>query len=302
MFWKCLKYDLKAYRKVWLISSAAILLIMLISGVGLGGLITAAAETNALPQESQEEFLQLIWTIARFLLGIFSYIAVIYAVIIYGAANGILRLVHYYTKFFTDQGYLTFTLPVKRSTQFWSKVTAHLLYFLGMGAVYAVGFGTLILGIGSCLLLSPFTRENTLANLGGIFQGLQFSTVLYVIVLVILLAVLLVAVLFAALMLDYLVVTLAATLFRRLKILSVLVAYYVINNILLVPVIYIGVYYMMFAAMFGAMGFIALFNVPIIGWLGIYALILLLALAFVTVGLVLSNFTVWRLERKINLA
>ena len=41
MFKKCLKYDMAAYRKVWLIAAGAILLVSVFCGLGIGGLITA---------------------------------------------------------------------------------------------------------------------------------------------------------------------------------------------------------------------------------------------------------------------
>ena len=60
--------------------------------------------------------------------------------------------------------------------------------------------------------------------------------------------------------------------------------------------------YVMFLAMFLVWGFMALFTVPILGWLGIYALVLVAACAFGTVGLVFANCSMQRLERKLNLA
>jgi hypothetical protein len=103
-------------------------------------------------------------------------------------------------------------------------------------------------------------------------------------------------------MMNYLVITLAATMFRKLKILSVIVSYYVVNNVIAVPIIYVGTYGLMFALMFLAMGLETMFAVPVLAWLCIYALLLLGIVAVVTVGIILANFTVLRLERKLNLA
>ena len=125
---------------------------------------------------------------------------------------------------------------------------------------------------------------------------------IYVLILLVLIALLALAVSFAMVMLDHLIVTLAATMFRRLKVLSVIVSYYVCSTVIAFHVIYLGIYYMMFAITFGAMGLSVLATSPILVWIAIYLAILMACALLATVGMTLSNLTVRRLERKINLA
>lgn len=300
MFKKCLKYDMAAYRKVWLIAAGAILLVSVFCGLGIGGLITATSEMAELTiNEGEPSNAFMIGYMARMILGMGSYFTIIAALVLFGSATGILRIVHYYTTFFTDQGYLTFTLPVKRSTHFWSKVFSYFIYSLGYVGIGIVSIGNMLLGILASCLMSDVTRESVWLLLREI-SGISFNP--YVIPLVLLLLVLFVVLIFAGVLMDYLIVTMAATLFRKLKIISVIAAYYVINNVIAVPVAYIGMYGLVFAVGTGVAGFTPLFSVPIIGWSGIYLLLVLAILGTLTVGLTAANFTVWRLERKLNLA
>ena len=161
--------------------------------------------------------------------GMLSYIAVIYATAIFAGGTNILLYVRYYTHFFSDQGYLTFTLPVKREMHFYSKTVSGLVYMLASSVVAAFAVLCMIGGfLGGFLIpalrnpemaadfnfdLSAFTGEGGVAN------------VLYVAVLAVLFFILVVAVEFASLMTQYLIITLAATLFRNHKLISVIVAY-----------------------------------------------------------------------------
>lgn len=302
MLKKCMKYDLRSFFKIWLIAAIVMLFISIIGGIGLGSFLGAIPEMEEMDTESSENLLPMILIIARMIIGIFSYIAVIYSLIIFASGTSIMLYIRYYTHFFTDQGYLTFTLPVRRSTLFWSKTLSALIYTVGSMLVTAIS----IFNVGACIVISLALNPQIAAEFGldlpAMLSGLQFSTVAYALVLLVLCVIFIVALTFASLMMQYLIITIAATLFRKLKLLSVILSYYLINNIIAVPIMYIGIYYVMFAVMFLAMGLMTLFAIPILAWLGIYLLILIASVACVAVGLIFANFTVQRLERKLNLA
>ncbi|MBQ7820950.1 MAG: hypothetical protein IJ391_01525 [Clostridia bacterium] len=98
MFGKLLKYDMKYIFRYWWIVALTMLAFSVMGGIGYSGIIG----------ESQEPLVQL-FAILGFLLfyfGIFAFL-IYYTIMLY---------VRYYKHFFTDEGYLTFTLPVKRST------------------------------------------------------------------------------------------------------------------------------------------------------------------------------------------
>lgn len=62
-------------------------------------------------------------------------------------ATFVIVLYRLYSNFFTDQGYLTFTLPVKASELLWSKLIAGLIWL--MISAIVVFFGMVVIGAGS---------------------------------------------------------------------------------------------------------------------------------------------------------
>ncbi len=301
MFKKCLKYDLRAFGKIWLIAAAVVLVVSILGGIGFGSMFTASATMDALEmQEIEISDLDSALLTVRMMLGIISYMILIYSLVIFTAGTAIMLYVHYYRKFFTDQGYLTFTLPVSRSTHFWSKTVSGLIYTSASGLVCVLSIIIVLL----CVLIFALTAPDSMQqiDLSIITQFMQSPHFFYFLVAALLGVILLIAVAFASLVLQYLIITLAATMFRKLKVLSVIVAYYVINNIVAIPIIYAGVIYAIIAIVALSYGMAGLMTVPFLGWLGIYALLLLAILAVVTVGMIIANFTVQRLERKLNLA
>ena len=301
MFKKCLKYDMRAFAKIWLIAAAVMLVLAVLCSIGIGSLVNVVLSMETVVTDSADpEFLDNALIIARMFIGMICYIVLIYSLVIFLGGSSIMVYVRYYIKFFTDQGYLTFTLPVRRSTQFWSKAVSGLIYSTASGLVALI---SALMAIGSVVVAIALTPEAAatfpLEELTGILTPVN---IICGIIALVLAALLIVAINFASMMMQYLIITLAATMFRKLKVLSVIVAYYVVNNVIAVPIVYIGTYGVMFALAFLVMGLEAMFAVPILGWLCIYALLLLAALGAVTVGMILANFTMQRLERKLNLA
>lgn len=300
MFKKCLKYDLKAFAKIWLIAAAVMLVVAVLCGIGIGSFVNAAVSMENLTAQQEPSEWETMLAAARMIIGMICYMVLIYSLVIFIGGSSIMVYIRYYIKFFTDQGYLTFTLPVRRSTQFWSKAVSGLIYSTASGIVAFISVLFTLASVAVSLLLAPEIAEDL--SLDGLTAVLTPANVIYGIIACLLAIILIAAVNFAATMMNYLIITLAATMFRKLKILSVIVSYYVVNNVIAVPIIYVGSYGLMFALMFLAMGLQALFALPFLAWLCIYALLLLGSLGAVTVGLIFANFAVQRLERKLNLA
>ena len=307
MFKKCLKYDLRAPRKVWLIAAAVMVLLSILGGVG--GFLYSNGILNLTTTPTQDTLTPIqILSLISMMIGMFSLIAVVYAIAIFTSGTGIMLYIRYYVHFFTDQGYLTFTLPVKRSTHFWSKAVSGMIYMLCASAISSFTILCLL-----CGFFTPMLLNSELAQKAGFdFSALMGETgaagivnVLYVLVLLVLFFLLITAVQFTSLMTQYLIITLAATLFRSHKLLGVILAY-VGFGALTMAVYFVGYFfviiYVMLLTMFLVMGLMELFTISILGWLAIYALMLVACAAFITVGLTLANFTVNRLERKLNLA
>lgn len=302
MFKKCLKYDMQSFRKIWLIAAAVVLVVALVSGIGISGFVIAISDIEQAAESNEPGFVEALWIFARMIIAMVCYFAFLSTMTIFMSGSTILRYVRYYTHFFTDQGYLTFTLPVKRSTQFWSKAVSGLIYTLASMLVSLLAF--LIVGV--CILIGilfdPYASATMLPSLFEELALISFPDVLYVLGLVVLSVVLSVALQFAALMGEYLIITIGATLFRKLKLLSVIATYYVINNVLAIMPSFFGVYYFIFAMMFLSMGLIPLFTVPLLGWLGIYLLLIFASVLLLAIGFVFAFFSIQRLERKLNLA
>ena len=305
MFKKCLKYDLQALRKIWLIAAAVMLPISLLGGLGSFLYINGMVNVTAFESAGEMTALQVL-TILSMFMGMLAMMIVIYAIAIFSGGTTIMLAIRYYTHFFTDQGYLTFTLPVKRSTQFWSKTVSGMLYLLGTAIVNAFAALCIFTGFAIPLLANPeVSAELGFADLfGGVTAG-DILSVLYMIVAIILLSLVIVAIQFISLMAEYLLITLAATLFRNHKLLSVIVAYFGFGA-LLTAAYFAGyffiVIYIMLLVMFLVFGMMELVAIPILCWLAIYALLLIAGAALVTVGLTFANLTVNRLERKLNLS
>lgn len=108
MLKKVLKYDLKFVLKFWWIGAVACLALSVLGGIGI-----YLQEMNTYVKE------------LPFAVNLFSYIAIILAVMGFFAfsfLSEVLVIVRMYKNFFTDEGYLTFTLPVKKSTLLNSKL------------------------------------------------------------------------------------------------------------------------------------------------------------------------------------
>ncbi len=293
MFKRCLKYDLKSFRTVFLIASVAILLLCTGCGLVFGtfAVVPSPGEDTPLLQDA-------IFVITYFLTMLSTY-ALSFGISIYLGLIGVLRIIRYFTHFFTDQGYLTFTLPVPRKTLFRAKIVSHVLYAFWSYGILILGGGIMLSEITLFSLFSPAARAFLFMTLKSILLSPYFG---FLLVLFVLILGVYVASFFAMMYFDYFIVTYAATMFRRLKVLSVIVTYYVVTNVLMVPLIYICIYGMMVPLLTSSMGFFVLFSVPWLGFSGIYLLLLIAILAMIVFSIIFRNLTLWRLERRVNLA
>ncbi|MBO5842276.1 MAG: hypothetical protein J6R46_04685, partial [Clostridia bacterium] len=220
------------------------------------------------------------------------------------------------------------TLPVKRSTLFWSKTVSGYTFMIGSIVMYGVAFIATMLGVGGGVLIAAFKAlmqeygmtffELVRMILTDIFTELSLRMIWDGIVFVVdkigainfvragIIAVLLLlyglASTFTSLMLSYSCITLGATMFRKLKLLSVLITYYIVNNVLMIPFIYISTYYGMFASAIGAVALPKLFENVHIGMSVVYLGLIVAILATLCVGVSLAIFNLTRIERKLNLA
>lgn len=113
MFRKCLKYDMRSIARIWWLLAISVLGLSFVGALTLRGVI---ALTEA------ERFPLLI------VLGAIVVFACFFAIIAAIVVVEILLYLRFYKHFFTDEGYLTFTLPVSRRTLLLSKTVNALIW------------------------------------------------------------------------------------------------------------------------------------------------------------------------------
>ncbi len=126
-----------------------------------------------------------------------------------------LLLFRFYTTMFTDEGYLTFMLPMRRTVLFGGKVLSGLLHFTAMGAVMLLSYLILLFlpelfleGNGTLALVRDFFLLFSTFEGGGAVPAAVFTILGTV------------AQVYSALMLGYTAVVMGASYFKRHKVLG----------------------------------------------------------------------------------
>ncbi len=150
MLKKLLKYDMKAVSGLWWIG-AVVSVAAAIVGSFLIRTFIAITESNV-----ESIFLDLISTLAL-IAGIFCVIAIPISYVF----TMILVFVRFFRHFFTDEGYLTFTLPVKRSTLLLSKTLNASIWLIAHSILTAISFLLFVLFVyppehGELINFTPF--------------------------------------------------------------------------------------------------------------------------------------------------
>ena len=137
MFKKCLKYDLRSIFSVWWIGAAVLIAFAVPAGLSLRSVLANAF--NGSPTFAED--------ISALFISPFLILAASFSFF-----SDILICLRYYRHFYTDEGYLTFTLPVKRSTLFNSKLVSAVITKLASFVILAFALFLLLLLSGSDLL------------------------------------------------------------------------------------------------------------------------------------------------------
>ncbi|MBE6577979.1 MAG: hypothetical protein E7653_07600 [Ruminococcaceae bacterium] len=118
MLKKCLRYDLLDMWHFWWILAASTLGMSIVCGLACRAMVELFGDADKVDQNALL-VLPLTLIICICILGIIASVTV----------TVILVMVRFYKHFFSDEGYLTFTLPVKRSTLFTSKVINAIIWY-----------------------------------------------------------------------------------------------------------------------------------------------------------------------------
>lgn len=287
MFRKVLKYDMASIRRYWWMIAVAVL------GLSVIGSFVFRAVYHIMEYES-DSLLSFV-ALAGMLFLFVSILAVFSSVFV----TSVLTYLRFYRNFFTDEGYLTFTLPVSRKTLYLSKTVNSVLWASAHVLLLAAGIAIVI-------TLAPPSENGSVLNLSlweGIASGVSVLweqlgawLILYALELILL------YICSAALTvgLVQLCITVGSILAKKHKLLASIGIYYAVN----MGVSTVSQIVMMFISFFMISGYGVLFErASELVQFGSIALILLLAvLAFAAIAMVLHFVSLGLLERKLNLA
>lgn len=285
MLRKVLRHDLGAIYKIWVVISITCVALGAIAGVALRFLMT--------PVEGPEHF-----TSYHAMAGMFFAIAVI-GIIAYMVICFILVIYRYYQNFFTDEGYLTFTLPVKRYTLLNAKLINAFIWECATSIVF-------IFSIVLIFLIAPSTNEEGGSLLGELLNELaplfkliiEFSDAWFWAYVVGFILLGISYYIFSSLLI-YMCVTIGCIVAKKAKALIAILIYYAASTVMSTAsyiIIPIGTY---FAEAIDILGANANPAVSSLIWLAVLlcasACVLLLAVAE-------YKFILSRIENKLNLA
>ena len=202
MFAKLLKHDILAVLKYWWIGAVVSVGCAILCG--FAGLVafTDNTEYTAISDVAYEAY--LFCFLGVIMLPLFTYI---------------LLLVRYQKHFFSDEGYLTFTLPVKKSTLIDSKLTLALIFSVVSSLITLMNFMVIDFICGKDVFDMLF--DEVIKELNEYLVG---YTVAYVIMAVI--AFCLVELCYITLM--YVCLTISSLLFKKYKVIAGLAMYSVV--------------------------------------------------------------------------
>lgn len=205
MLRKLVKYDFNYYIKYWLIAAVTTVGLAVVCGLCFKTLAIENDKLNALK-------------VLCLLAGVISAVA-IFGLLIFTRILGVIR---YYKNLFTDEGYLTFTLPVKASEQILAKTAVN--YFFTVASALVV-----ILDVFVVLSLAIPKEIFDASNWKVLFELLEelFAEMkIFVPIYALQVLLIIVAIPLLQIMIDYCCITVAATLVRKYKVLVAIGIYY----------------------------------------------------------------------------
>ena len=289
MFGKLLKYDLRAVGRLWWIGAAASLVASVLAAL-LIRFFYSVAESNT------KSVILNIAAICAFFAAFFCMIAVVLAFVF----TLILVYVRYYKHFFTDEAYLTFTLPVKRSMLFFSKiVNAVIWYSLHLAVIV---FSVLFFAV----LVTPAEKGGFFINfyvfevIGQALKDLWLSVGAWLVVYILEALLLFFAYMLYTMLLVHFCITVGAVLVKKAKILLSIGIYYLVSSAMQV----IGQFLFMFIGTFTFEGiFVMMQDAGFHQTCAVVAFLLMALIgAIFSVASVLYSLTEQTLSRKLNLA
>lgn len=276
MLKKLLKYDLRAIFRYWWI--------MAISSVGLSFIGGICLNTFIYSANSDPSAIVM-------LMAMLGLIATVVGLSAFFIVTEILIFVRFYKNFFTDEGYLTFTLPVKRSQLLNSKLIATMAATLATVLTIAADV-LLLLAIGA----PDFFNKEIWQAIGWYLREATQAMRAYFFIYAIEILLLTLCLAISSMLLIYICITLASIIAKKAKVITAIGIYYGAYTAVTFAVELIYVFGLMFLGS-------TLTGIPDAALMGIIALILLVILAFVVaLCVILYLVEYYMLDKKLNLA
>ena len=289
MFLKLLKYDLKYIWRVWWILAVILGTLTLPTGL-MGQQFMRITTAPVIAQElALIDVLLLIAASITFMVYFFALAATV-------LVTELLCYWRFYQHCYSDQGYLTFTLPVSRRTVLLSKVVNHAIWMTAQLLLVGASLFLVVLLAWSGAQNAPPFFQAVLWLFSGFFADIGGWVIVYLL----LIPVVALAYIFFSVSMAYFFITLGAVIFKKLKLLGAFGLYYLTNWL------FSGI--LQFVSSMG-LGFLAmgleflLHNAPMNAICATVFLIALLgAVIIAAVGSIFYCVTQILMDRRLNLA
>ena len=284
MLKKLLKYDMQPIYKVWWIIAASVI------GISVVGAFSLRIYEESIAREATSFI-----SVTAYFIGNFSIIGVISSIFV----TSILAHYRFYKNFYTDEGYLTFTLPASRKMLLFSKTLNTFIWELlhiTLLIICAFIFFIIVPPSTDSSLLDPYIFEQIGNFTNYIFSEGGFWLVIYIFEAII---ILLCSHILSIVLIE-LCITIGAITAKKYKLLCAIGIYYLVTNVLSS----IPIFIFFTSTMLAAGGFISIIaEMSSIGaHFAIAILLLLVAVAIATITLILYSVMLDKIERKLNLA
>ena len=290
MFKKLLKYDIKSISKLWWIGA-----IISVAAAIAGAILIRFFEYTIIEKDTENILLGLI--------AIFGLIAAMFcisAIFLAFIFTAVLVFVRFYKHFFTDEGYLTFTLPVKRSALFLSKTVNAAIWFAAHLVVIIISlllFALLVVPPEeNGFLINPIFFKDLGEFFGELWQNVGAWLIVYVLEAI--LAIFTYSIF--SISLVHFCITIGSVLVKKAKLILSIGIYYAFSSSL-AAICQFGIY------LFGSLmstGMLILMENATANQIHTAIIFLILAVIAIiaTITAVLYSITQYMLDRKLNLA
>lgn len=275
MLKRLLKYDFKSVFKYWWIAAVSSLALCVIGGACINVF------------QIERDLPRVVNASAGLMLGIS-----IFGLIAFLILSQILVFVRFYKNFFTDEGYLTFTLPVKRSSLLNSKLIMTVTASVATIIALAINVGAMILTGFSEKIFTKVFWDNVVTICEDIIEEFGFYLLVYAVEFI---AIGILMIIFSVLFI-YCCITLASIITKKARIITAIGIYYGANMVFsFVCEIFI---------LFGARGIIdRLSEMPENSQFMMFSFVLLGIIILIAVFCsILYTLQYYMLDRKLNLA